>query len=342
MEDVTTSTETVGALLDESLSTVAEPNDERKEFVERIQSEVKQALTQGMFGDTKLRQIIEKADNQNETTFQLLQQQRYATKFPLLLGFCHLYGFCGAKKDAELAFQHFQLSAEHHDPFGQNQLGKCYQNGCGIPKDKEKAFHWYEKAANAGNSEGQDNLGWCYQNGFGVLSSKEKALYWYEKAAKSGYQNRFEKNNPSHWMSRWKVLDEGLPPLGYGHTKCFTCKESPRRFPNEASRREYTEVSGICPACLEIGLLESCAPEYDIEHARKVLLFYNRKLYIQEYPPHSWECLKCNKYVQGEKTRMPHYCLTNEDLKTCLKCAIRQKLSKERLENAQTKLHRSK
>jgi hypothetical protein len=110
--------------------------------------------------------------------------------------------------------------------------------------------------------------------------------------------------------SRLEVLETGIPYNHKikGHKKCFKCGESPKKFPNEASRREYQEITGICACCWEIFILETDAIEDDIEHAKKVLNFYGRKFYMQKTLPHSWQCIKCEKYVEGEQLLKPHIC----------------------------------
>src|SRR5436305_12931991 len=108
------------------------------------------------------------------------------------------------------------------------------------------------------------------------------------------------------------IIDAGVPydHTINGHKKCMFCGESPQKFPNEPSRREYQEVSGFCACCWEVNLLEPDAIGEDIEHAKKVLNFYGRKFCMQETVPHAWQCLKCEKYVQGEQLRKPHICET--------------------------------
>src|SRR5947207_2964663 len=82
-----------------------------------------------------------------------------------------------------------------------------------------------------------------------------------------------------------------------GHKKCYSCGESPQKFPNELSRREYQEITGTCACCWELNFLEpDDASEEDIRHAEKVLLFYDRKFIMQKKLPHTWQCLKCEQY----------------------------------------------
>ncbi|CAG8797808.1 22981_t:CDS:1, partial [Dentiscutata erythropus] len=111
---------------------------------------------------------------------------------------------------------------------------------------------------------------------------------------------------------RLDISDNGLP---YDHTingfnKCVLCGESPQKFPNEPSRREYQEISGICPCCWEMTTLPCDEVEEEIEHARKVLLFYGREFIFRNKWPYSWKCLTCKKLVQGEQTKKPHICAT--------------------------------
>ena len=125
---------------------------------------------------------------------------------------------------------------------------------------------------------------------------------------------------------RLDIVDAGLP---YDHTingfkKCIFCGESPQKFPNKPSRREYQEITGICPCCWEISMVNPDESEEGIEHAKKVLLFYGREFCLQNQPPNAWKCLGCEKFVQGEQLKRPHECTTEGVCKTCMKsCSMR-------------------
>ncbi|CAB4492867.1 unnamed protein product [Rhizophagus irregularis] len=131
--------------------------------------------------------------------------------------------------------------------------------------------------------------------------------------------------------NRLEIIDKVVPydTNITGYKKCMSCKESPKIFPNEPSRREYQEMTGICPCCWEISLLGPDDGEEEIEHAKKVLLFYGRKFILQDQPPHSWQCLKCKKIVQGEEVKRPHICATEQ---------TEQGLSEEGLAKAQKRM----
>ncbi|RIA87258.1 hypothetical protein C1645_772950 [Glomus cerebriforme] len=125
---------------------------------------------------------------------------------------------------------------------------------------------------------------------------------------------------------RLDIVDAGFP---YDHTidgfkKCMCCGESPQKFPNEPSRREYQEMTGICPCCWEIQMLPPDEGEEEIEHAKKVLRFYDREFCFQNEPPHAWKCLKCKKFVQGEQLKRPHICVIEGVCKICKKsCSMK-------------------
>ncbi|CAB4442872.1 unnamed protein product [Rhizophagus irregularis] len=132
--------------------------------------------------------------------------------------------------------------------------------------------------------------------------------------------------------NRLEIIDKVVPYDNTnitGYKECMSCKESPKIFPNEPSRREYQEMTGICPCCWEISLLGPDDGEEEIEHAKKVLLFYGRKFILQDQPPHSWQCLKCKKIVQGEEVKRPHICATEQ---------TEQGLSEEGLAKAQKRM----
>ena len=124
----------------------------------------------------------------------------------------------------------YRRAAYHNHAHGQNNLGRCYENGWGVMQDLDMAAKWYKKSAQQGNSagkinasramqremsksgssqqlstpdklaasstasggEGHFNLGLCYEHGWGVDKDLKIAVKCYLKAAEQG--NPFGQN----------------------------------------------------------------------------------------------------------------------------------------------------
>ncbi|GBB93498.1 hypothetical protein RclHR1_21800001 [Rhizophagus clarus] len=86
---------------------------------------------------------------------------------------------------------------------------------------------------------------------------------------------------------------------------CVVCGIHPEKFPTDASRREYEEISHICPACWVIETLPPDESIKEIERAKRILRDYDRELVLRQKVPHAWKCLRCNKLIQDEE-RLTH------------------------------------
>jgi TPR repeat protein len=87
----------------------------------------------------------------------------------------------------ELAFEHYQRSAQLGNDWAQYNLGHCYLDGNGTQRDPHQAFFWYGKAATQGHGRAMNLLARCYEEGWGVERNLETAHDWYRKSAESGY-----------------------------------------------------------------------------------------------------------------------------------------------------------
>jgi len=86
---------------------------------------------------------------------------------------------------------------------------------------------------------------------------------------------------------------------------CVVCGVQPERFHHDASRREYEEISRICPACWET---ETIPPDETMERiklSQQILLSHGREFILGQQTPHAWKCLCCKKVIQG-KERLTH------------------------------------
>ncbi|RIA94743.1 hypothetical protein C1645_759504 [Glomus cerebriforme] len=111
---------------------------------------------------------------------------------------------------------------------------------------------------------------------------------------------------------RQKELDR-MSLMSFGRTAseafnrniCVVCGVRPEKFPTDASRREYEEISHICPACWEIETLPPDESMEEIERAQRILRDYDRELVLHKQNPHAWKCLRCKRLIQG-KERLTH------------------------------------
>lgn len=103
------------------------------------------------------------------------------------LGEYHLHGLRGLKKDPELAFGYYVMSAEQDFRSGLNGLAQCYEHGWGTEKDPEKAYEYYLKAYGTGSVFAMNALGDCCEKGIGTETNFVKAIEWWTKAAEKNH-----------------------------------------------------------------------------------------------------------------------------------------------------------
>lgn len=97
------------------------------------------------------------------------------------LGYLYHHGR-GVPKDEEHSAYWYHQSALHGDVFAINKLGHeafAEDNG-------ERALSWYQKAADLQDPYGEYNVGFCYESGIGTPIDLKKAKMWYQRAALHG------------------------------------------------------------------------------------------------------------------------------------------------------------
>jgi len=102
------------------------------------------------------------------------------------LGGMYRSGDAGLEQDYTQSAQWYRKSAEQGNIDAQINLAIMYQNGLGVKQDYGNAAEWYQKAAEQGDSEAQTQLALMYQEGLGVEQNYEKAAQWHQKAANQG------------------------------------------------------------------------------------------------------------------------------------------------------------
>lgn len=109
------------------------------------------------------------------------------------LGVWHERGLHGLQKNAEKAYEYYQLAASYGNALAMHNLGDLYRQGKGVERDTAAAFEWYQKAAQAGHAIGLEDMGDCYLDGIGVEQNRDEAVRLYRQAAKRGRKSAAQK-----------------------------------------------------------------------------------------------------------------------------------------------------
>lgn len=102
------------------------------------------------------------------------------------LGACYIEGRGLINKDFNAGLLLLKRAVAVGNPYAQNAVGFCFENGLGVPKDYYKAVFWYRKAAEQDNATAQYHLASCYEWGLGVDKNLNEAFKWMKKAAMQG------------------------------------------------------------------------------------------------------------------------------------------------------------
>lgn len=90
----------------------------------------------------------------------------------------------GVPCNEELAFAHYQESAEKNEPLGLFGLAECYEYEIGAEKDPFQAARYFKKAADLGHPEACFCTGMNHFNGTGGISqSNSAALMYFQEVA---------------------------------------------------------------------------------------------------------------------------------------------------------------
>lgn len=88
----------------------------------------------------------------------------------------------GIAQDETLSNEWFEKSAIAGDVFAINKMG----HAAFAENDGETALSWYLKAAEKNDPYGEYNVGFCYESGIGTEVDVKRAKYWYQKAILHG------------------------------------------------------------------------------------------------------------------------------------------------------------
>lgn len=90
----------------------------------------------------------------------------------------------------------------------------CYLGGTGVEKDAEMAFDWMNKSANAGDQNGMVSLAVLYATGQGTQKDLNMAATWYETAIRTKGPNRAQALRGLGAMHLFE-LEDGIQQRGY-------------------------------------------------------------------------------------------------------------------------------
>ena len=139
--------------------------------------------------DTEYHIDLCKGDFQ-QLTLEIIQLMKNACRGDVeaqaKLGACYIEGRGLINKDLNIGLLLLKRAVAVGNPYAQNAVGFCFQNGLGVPKDYYKAVFWYRKAAEQDNAAAQHHLASCYEWGLGVDKNLLEAFKWVKKAAMQG------------------------------------------------------------------------------------------------------------------------------------------------------------
>jgi TPR repeat protein len=81
------------------------------------------------------------------------------------------------------AVEYYKLSADQGNSDGQNNFGRCLENGFEIEKNLIRAAEYYKLSVDQRNSDGRDIFGRCLENGFGIEKDLICAINYYKLLA---------------------------------------------------------------------------------------------------------------------------------------------------------------
>lgn len=100
-----------------------------------------------------------------------------------------IYGYGGAVKNYEEAYQWCQKGAQTGNNSSQTLLAELYLHGNYVKQDYSKAFQLYKSAAMSGHRHAQFILYFMYSKGHGTDKDDELAQFWLNQSASSGYKH---------------------------------------------------------------------------------------------------------------------------------------------------------
>ncbi len=123
------------------------------------------------------------------------------------MGIIYQNGY-GVQRNAQKAFELFELAAKQNYPDAQFELALIYSEGGVVKQDLKKAFDLTYKAAIKGLANAQFNLAVMYENGQGVKQDDFKASRWYQKAANKN--NALAQYNLALLYSKGKGVEKSI------------------------------------------------------------------------------------------------------------------------------------
>ncbi|SBT80447.1 ubiquitin-protein ligase, putative [Plasmodium malariae] len=101
------------------------------------------------------------------------------------LGYMHFFGLGNFKKNPNLAFYYFELSAKNNLSSAQFNLACLYLSGVGAAQSFQNAFYWFYKSLNNGNLLAAYVIGYMHYNGIITARNCKLALSLLAKVAEN-------------------------------------------------------------------------------------------------------------------------------------------------------------
>lgn len=131
---------------------VAEPNEKKESFVQRITRQAEEGNIDAQ----------------------------------ITLGYMYLYGENGVDKNYDKAFRYYNMAAKQNDSIAINNVGSLYFSGIGTEQSLSKAAQMFEKASNMGNTEASVNLAFIYLTKDSALNNPQAAIQLLKSASEAG------------------------------------------------------------------------------------------------------------------------------------------------------------
>ena len=130
------------------------------------------------------------------------------------LGQLHAHGM-GTKKDPELAFEFYSISAINGDMRAMRELGGLYHNGSSVERDLKKAYEFFLSAANLGDSKAQLWVAKMLAKGGGTPKNYAMAFDWYQRAASQKNSAAYFELGKAYESGRGTEADNVLAYMWY-------------------------------------------------------------------------------------------------------------------------------
>jgi hypothetical protein len=143
------------------------------------------------------------------------------------------------------------------------------------------------------------------------MSSNEKGMSSNEKGMSSNEKGMSsDEKGMSSDEKGMSSNEKGMSSDEKSGKVCVHCGLAPLTFPSDASKREFENITGICPICWHLTLAPTEADEIDendMEWYNRDLGHYGFEFVMHSQLPHGLRCVKCKNLVSS-LMRNQHKC----------------------------------